>query len=72
MSSLDIYDFDDTVRQGTSTPTKATDDNKDGPSTSGPSTATTQPSLNEEVQQALGVLGSFWGGFRKQVSTRVA
>lgn len=26
-----------------------------------------QPSLNEEVNQVIGQLGRFWGGFRKQV-----
>lgn len=26
-----------------------------------------QPSLNEEVNQMIGQLGRFWGGFRKQV-----
>lgn len=27
-----------------------------------------QPSLNEEVNQVIGQLGRFWGGFKKQVS----
>ena len=26
-----------------------------------------QPTLNEEVNQVIGQLGRFWGGFRKQV-----
>jgi len=26
-----------------------------------------QPSLNEEVNQVIGQLGRFWGGFKKQV-----
>jgi hypothetical protein len=26
-----------------------------------------QPSLNEEVNQVIGQLGRFWGGFRQQV-----
>lgn len=28
-----------------------------------------EPSLNEEVNQVVGQLSRFWGGFRKQVST---
>jgi hypothetical protein len=28
-----------------------------------------EQSLNEEVNQVIGQLGRFWGGFRKQVSS---
>jgi len=34
-----------------------------------PEQAAEQPSLNEEVNQVIGQLGRFWGGFRKQVCT---
>lgn len=27
-----------------------------------------QPSLNQEVNEVIGQLGRFWGGFRKQAS----
>ncbi|KAG8811500.1 hypothetical protein FRC17_002429, partial [Serendipita sp. 399] len=62
MNVPEIYDFD------ASTSTTTTSAN--GASTSsggGPSSEPARPTLNEEVQQALGVLGGFWSGFRKQV-----
>ena len=31
-----------------------------------------QPSLNEEVNEVIGQLGRFWGGFRKQVHLNCA
>lgn len=34
-----------------------------------PTSAPEQPSLNEEVNQVIGQLGRFWGGFRKQSQT---
>ena len=52
MNFLDPYDVTTTAAR-TDTP---------------PPGAQPDKSLNEEVSQVLGQLGSFWGGFRKQVS----
>ena len=40
--------------------------------TTPPVNAQPQQSLNEEVEQVVGQLSRFWGGFRKQVRTTVA
>ena len=39
--------------------------------TTPPANPQPQPSLNEEVEQVVGQLSRFWGGFRKQVRTCV-
>jgi len=66
MNAMDIYDFGE---GGHTTSPPASSGNVPA-ATAGIDSqpATRQPSLNEEVQQALGSLGSWWGGFRKQVS----
>ncbi|CCA74160.1 hypothetical protein PIIN_08113 [Serendipita indica DSM 11827] len=62
MNAMDVYDFDE---QTTPAPQS---------SSSGGSAATTtaQPTLNEEVQQAIGSFGRFWGGFRAQSISALA
>ncbi|KAG8815661.1 hypothetical protein FRC18_001407 [Serendipita sp. 400] len=63
MNASELYDYD------VSTPTATATANGGTTSTTNePSVESARPTLNEEVQQALGVLGGFWSGFRKQVS----
>jgi hypothetical protein len=70
MNTMDIYDFDDAAPSPTPGTTGAARSSSDitRADKATTSSALEQPSLNEEVQQALGSLGSWWGGFRKQVS----
>ena len=54
---MNFFDYDLT-RQATATP----------PVTTANADASTQPTLNEEVNEVVGQLGRLWGGFRKQVN----
>lgn len=69
MNSLDLYEF-----EFGKPPTPAPPEGKpnearssSSPGVTGP-VATSEPTLNEEVNQALGQLTRFWGGFRASVS----
>ncbi|KAG8968401.1 hypothetical protein FRC03_007598 [Tulasnella sp. 419] len=62
MNSLDLYDFTET------TPTSSVSGDAAQAAGSGSASAP-QPSLEEEVNQVIGQLGSFWGGLRKQSAT---
>ncbi|KAG8752726.1 hypothetical protein FRC14_006756 [Serendipita sp. 396] len=67
MNASELYDYD------VSTPTATATANGGTTSTTNePSVESARPTLNEEVQQALGVLGGFWSGFRKQSSNVIA
>lgn len=55
MNSLDLFDY--TVPTAQETITR----NTDGLS------SVDRPTLNDEVNEVMGQLGKFWGGFRKQV-----
>ncbi|KAF9512170.1 hypothetical protein BS47DRAFT_1330494 [Hydnum rufescens UP504] len=68
MNSLDLYEFD---LNKPPAPVSSIDDST--PSGSRPiSPPAAEPTLNEEVSQALGQLGRFWGGFRKQSQSAFA
>ena len=58
MNTLDLYEYDGSL--------SPRDNNDDG--AEGSAVKANQPSLNEEVNQVIGQLGRFWGGFKKQVS----
>lgn len=67
MNSLDLYEFD---LNKPPTPVPPIDGSVASGSRS-ISPPTHEPTLNEEVTQALGQLGRFWGGFRRQVRITV-
>ncbi|KIO30692.1 hypothetical protein M407DRAFT_5460 [Tulasnella calospora MUT 4182] len=54
MNSIDLYEFSEST-SGTATPSAAST-----------AAAAQQPSLEEEVNQVVGQLGRFWGGFKRQ------
>jgi hypothetical protein len=58
MNAIDLYDYDGSLGPEKDTETESTDNKNEA-----------QPTLNEEVNQVIGQIGRFWGGFRKQVST---
>ncbi|KIM27654.1 hypothetical protein M408DRAFT_24314, partial [Serendipita vermifera MAFF 305830] len=60
---MDLYEFENATG---SRPEAHSNDATTGTSSGANANAAIQPSLNDEVQQAIGVLGSWWGGFRKQ------
>lgn len=70
MNTLDLYEFE-INKPPTPVPAseKPTDDSSG--STSATTAPASEPSLNEEVNQAIGQLGRFWGGFRASVSISI-
>lgn len=69
MNSGEIYDFTD--RPTTAPTANSNPNNPADATTSANTTANTapQPSLEEEVQQALGAVGRFWGSFRAKAES---
>lgn len=69
MNTLDLYDLgaatlsDDKPDQNAASASGSSSTEQTASTSASP-----QPSLNEEVNQVIGQLGRFWGGFRKQVS----
>lgn len=66
MNALDLYEYDGTM--GNKTPQSGSQT----PAKSEEAQSAEDPSLNDEVNQVIGQLGRFWGGFRKQVSTSIS
>ena len=62
---MDLYEFENATG---STPAAYSSDATANANSTNRTAVSEQASLNDEVQQALGSLGSWWGGFRKQVS----
>lgn len=69
MNTLDLYEFEINKPP---TPAPPVEEPSEGNATSSSAAtsaaAASEPTLNEEVNQALGQLGRFWGGFRASVS----
>jgi hypothetical protein len=67
MNAIDLYEYDGTV--GTKTPQSGSQSPSKNEENKG--SKDSEPSLNDEVNQVIGQLGRFWGGFRKQVSKTI-
>ena len=70
MNAFDLFDYTLT-KPATPAPPASADQAAEGAaagSSSANALTTTEPSLNDEINQAVGSLGRFWGGFRAQVS----
>ena len=68
MNTFDLYEFE---FDKPPTPVPPRDEPNEAPSSTPPAEAVvgaTSPTLNEEVNQAIGQLSKFWGGFRASVS----
>lgn len=63
--AMDLYEFEDPAAGRTSSQSNTPTGN--GTTLAAATTDAAQPTLNEEVQQALTSFGRFWGGFRQQV-----
>ena len=67
MNSIDIFEYE-LAKPGTPQPPPTSVSVPTSESTNpGTTPARREPTLNEEVNEALGQLSRFWGGFRKQV-----
>ena len=73
MNNIDLFDFElnksPTPKPIESDGTLPSSSQSAASSSSVAPAATPEPTLEEEVSQALGQLGRFWGGFRAQVTS---